>query len=124
MMQPYTDLAELAGVFLEESYVLDIEARPGRVKFDLDFVLTPEHPNYTAPAVGEQFCFRRGSLEFEGVRRLIWSDQGAPPARDATGEIDFGNIDSLTFDEVGFVLEGSWGRMELRAASVSATLLH
>lgn len=46
-----------------------------------------------------------------------WVDeQGAPPATDASGEVDFGHIDSLVWDGNAFELEGDWGRMEVSAA--------
>ncbi|HUP69041.1 MAG TPA: hypothetical protein VM142_04410 [Acidimicrobiales bacterium] len=118
----YTSLPQLSGFLLEESYVLDIEARPSSVSFALDLVLTPEHPHYADPAPGEQHCFRRGHIEFLGVRRLLWTAQGAPPARDASGEVDYGNIDSFNFSDLGYELEGSWGRMELQVDEVRAVL--
>ena len=117
-MNSYPEIAQLSGLLLEESYVLDIEARPGLVRFELDIVLTPEHPQYLSPSAEEQHCFRRGRMEFLRVRRVVWADQGAPPARDAAGEVDFGNIDSFTWNDLGYELEGSWGRMEVQAEEV------
>lgn len=121
-MTAYTSLPQLSGFLLEESYVLDIEARPSFVRFVLDLVLTPEHPQFADPVPGEQYCFRRGHIEFLGVRRLLWTAQGAPPARDASGELDYGNIDLLNASDIGYELEGSWGRIELQAQEVRAVL--
>lgn len=117
-MKTYTDIDALRGILLEESYVLDVVATMGRVSFRLDFVLTPEHPRYAAPAPGEQFCFRTGSMEFREVTRLTWANQGAPPAIDANDELDYGGIDLFEFDDVGYVMEGSWGRIDLVAKEV------
>lgn len=118
----YTSLPQLSEFLLEESYVLGIEARPTSVRFALDLVLTPEHPRYADPVPGEQYCFRRGHIDFVGVRRLLWTAQGAPPARDASGELDYGNIDLFNLTETGYELEGAWGRMELQADDVLAVL--
>lgn len=121
-MTAYTALPQLSGLLLEESYVLGIEARPTSVRFVLDLVLTREHPRYADPVPGEQYCFRRGHIEFVGVRRLLWTAQGAPPARDASGELDYGNIDLFNASEIGYELEGTWGRMEVQADDVLAAL--
>jgi hypothetical protein len=121
-MTEYTSLPQLSAFVLEESYVLDIEAHPTRVRIMLDLVLTPDHPDYADPAPGEQYCFRRGHIEFTGVRRLLWTAQGAPPAHDANGDLDYGNIDSFISTDVGYELEGSWGRMELQADDVQVAV--
>lgn len=122
MTRSYEEIAGLAEILLEESYVLDIEAHPSRVDFRVEFVLTPGHPDYRQPSPDEAYCARHGWLRFSGVTRCLWSDQGAPPARDATGEIDFGNIDSLEWDQTQYSLEGDWGRMELTAEQVDVEL--
>ena len=45
----------------------------------------------------------------------MWGGQGAAPATDASGERDFGHIDSLVWEGDAFRLEGDWGRMEVSA---------
>mgnify|MGYP000368437538 CR=1 FL=1 len=115
-VKPYTDLPGFEALVLEESYVLGIQATPGALTFDVDLVLTPEHPAYAPPAADETECFRRGRVRFCEVHRLVWDQQGAPPATDASGEIDFGHIDSLVWDDGTFRLEGDWGRMEVSAS--------
>jgi hypothetical protein len=118
MSRLYQEIEGLARVVLEESYVLDIEAHPAILEFRIDFVLSPEHPDYRQPHPDETYSTHRGWLRFSGVSSCVWSDQGAPPARDATGEIDFGNIDSLEWDNASYRLEGDWGRMEIAAEQV------
>ena len=95
----YTGLPGLAEIVLEESYVFGITAEPGSVTFDIDFVLTPSHSDYVAPPPSEVECFRRGTMRLSGVQRLTWDRQGAPPATDATGERDFGHIDSFEWED-------------------------
>lgn len=112
----------VAPFLLEESYVLGIHAGPGEVRVTIDFVLTPEHPSYSEPKTGELFCYRRGNLTFHGVERLVWSGQGSPPARDASDEADYGNIDVFALQTVGYILEGSFGPMEIKCDSVEVGL--
>ena len=121
-MRPYAELPELADVVLEESYVLRISAQPGELTFDVEFALTKDHPSYAAPPSSETECFRRGTLRFVAVRRLIWDGQGAPPAVDASGELDFGHIDSLEWDDERYVLTGDWGQIEATAGGVEVGL--
>jgi hypothetical protein len=115
-MKPYTDLPGFEAVVLEKSYVLGIQATAGTLTLDVDLALTPEHPVYAPPPATETDCFRRGRIRFVQVQRLVWDAQGAPPATDASGEVDFGHIHSLKWDGNAFKLEGDWGRIEVSAA--------
>ncbi len=117
-MGNYTLISSLEEILLEESWVLGIEARPGSLTFRLDMVLTVRHPMYHPPVPGEQFCYRMGVLEFRGVSDLTWSNQGAPPARGATGQLDHGNIDDMVFEGDRYRLEGSWGEIEVVAEGI------
>jgi hypothetical protein len=112
---PYNLIAGLEHVYLEDSYVLDIIARVEHVVFRLDLVLTPGHPLYRTPQPTEQHCRRRAELEFGSVRELLWRNSGLPGARDATGEVDLGSIDSLVQVAGRYLLEGDWGSMDVQA---------
>ncbi len=68
-MTPYWRLGGLEDVYLEDSWVLDIVARPGTVRFDMDFVLRESHGSYHAPTPGEQYCYKRGRLLFFDVKQ-------------------------------------------------------
>lgn len=46
---------------------------------------------------------------FVNPRRVEWTREAGPPATDATGESDWGNIDSLMWDGSRYELEGDWG---------------
>jgi hypothetical protein len=124
-MRPYEDLPALAGIFLEESYVLDVQAHPATLHFLMDLVLTPLHPEYTTPKnrdTQEQYCYRRGTIIFSRVRRILWQDQGTPPARDAAGELDYGNIDSFAWEGDSYRLNGDWGDLEITAGELDVRI--
>ena len=55
-MRPYTELPALDEIVLEESFVLGVTAEPGAVTFEMDFVLTPRHPDYVPPPPHETEC--------------------------------------------------------------------
>jgi hypothetical protein len=122
-MRPYTELAGLADIVLEESYVLSVRAQPGELTLDVDFVLACEHQAYSPPPPSEVECFRRGSLRFAAVERIVWNDQGSPPAIDASGERDFGHIDSFEWEDDEYLLSGDWGRIEVKARGVKVVLV-
>ncbi|WP_241975561.1 MULTISPECIES: hypothetical protein [unclassified Cryobacterium] len=118
-MRDYWTIAGFAGLYLEDSWVLHIVARPGVLEFVVDLVLQESHPSYEAPQTGEQYCYRRGVIRFDTVSSLDWKGQGAVPAVDATGEPDYGSIDALEASEDGYVLEGDFGRIAVTSAAPS-----
>jgi hypothetical protein len=113
-MKSYAEVDEFSSYYLEDSYVLGIVATPGHLAIELDVVLTPSHPEYSEDHPGEQHCYRRGRLAFSGVTCLLWEDQGLPSAEDATGEMDYGGIDSWSVQDGNrHVLVGDFGRISI-----------
>lgn len=113
----YPRLVGFEYLYLEDSFVLGIEATPGRLVLDVELVLTPQHPTYHAPAPDEQNCYARATIEFQRVRKLVWSGQGTLPATDASGEKDYGGIDALFWNGSSFHMEGDWGTIEVTSAA-------
>ncbi len=122
-MSSYSEIDEFSSYFLEDSYVLAIMAKSGSMILNLEVVLTPEHPDYSADHPGEQHCYRRGRLVFSGVTDLNWKGQGVQPARDASGELDYGGIDSWLVESGGrHRLEGDFGVIEVIASRAEILL--
>jgi len=114
----------LRGLYLDDSYVLDVQASRGLVAITMEFALAPEHPEYSPALPGEQYCYRKGILVFEGVTELNWTGQlSSRPSQDPDGSIDYGNIDSLVIDGTHFTVEGGLGRIDLQAASLRVALV-
>ncbi|WP_245663197.1 hypothetical protein [Nocardia inohanensis] len=111
MTRNYTDYPSLAGIYLEDSYVMDIVEEPGEFKFVLEAVLTPDHPHYHDPAIGEQYCYADGALVFSEVTAVDWVDRSYQKYKDATGTEDLGNIDSLTGTDGVYSVQGDWGKV-------------
>jgi hypothetical protein len=114
----YWHLPGFNDVYLEDSWVLNVLVDPALVRFTLNLVLRESHPLYNPPRVGEQYCCWRAELIFESATSVVWEQRGSPPAQDATGALDFGNIDSLQFDSNRYHLEGDWGTMRITSTSV------
>ena len=119
----YHDITSLANVYLEDSFVIGIREQVGVVAFELEAVLTESHGSYLPPNLGEQYCYRRATLSFSGVRNINWSRKEMPRFFDASGEIDFGNIDSFVIDNSVSTLEGDWGAVMIECESVAFSLI-
>lgn len=113
MRVPYSDLPGLEHVYLEDSYVLDLRIASDSVEFELNAVLTPEHPLYEAPLPHQQYCMRRAALRFPNATVISANRSRAKPAVDAAGEVDYGNIDVFYRRGTAYHLSGEWGDLEL-----------
>ena len=105
----YTELPTLEDIYLEDSWVLAMSASYRRLVFVVEFVLTPGHPSYRDPEPGKQYCSKTGELRFERVTTLSWVDQTALPAVDASGDVDYGAIDTLARRGNRYELTGDFG---------------
>ena len=121
-------LPGLAGIYLEDSYVLAIHQCEARFAFELEAVLTPESPAYVPPRPGEQYCYAMATLVFPNVTAVEWIRRSGRHYTDAAGEEDLGNIGLLDVEGDMFTADGDWGRVrihvsqpyiELKAASAS-----
>lgn len=112
--------SDLAGVYLEDSWVLELAPTEQELALRIDAVLTPEHPLYEPPTPGEQHCYRSAWLSVHGdsVETHL---SGSPPATDATGEEDFGHVDAFVFDPTDehWLLEGDWGTARVHEPDVA-----
>jgi hypothetical protein len=125
MTQPTADYHSLAGfehVYLEDSYVLGITAQPGTLTITLDLVLTADHPAYQPPTDGEQHHLQPAEITFVQVTSLTWTEQGAPPATDASGQIDYGGIDTLLRNGTATTVEGDFGRLHVESPAPALRL--
>ena len=113
----YEAFSDLAGVYLEDSWVLELAPSDHGLSFRLETVLTPEHPLYTPPKPGKRHCYRLAWLSVEGEAPPDIRLKGSRPAIDATGEPDYGHVDSFAFNptENRWELEGDWGFASVRA---------
>jgi hypothetical protein len=107
-MIDYRSFPGLAGVYLEDSYVLGISEPSGELVFYLDAVLTPEH--------SEHYCYVHGSLVFPGVTHVVWLSRNGNHYTDAAGDEDLGNVVVLTADGDAYVVEGDWGAVRISRA--------
>lgn len=113
---------DLAGLVMEESWVLEVSPSDRAVSLRLEAVMTDEHPRFRPVARGEQHSYLSGWLTLRSDEPVEVELSGAPPALDATGETDLGHIDRLEqIDAEAWEAEGDWGLVRLRRPVVSFT---
>ena len=109
----YDQLPGFEGVYLEDSYVLDIKTDANSVDIFLEAVLTEKHPQYTHPKPNEQYCYRKTHLHFSNVKKVAWAQKSMHPYEDANGEVDYGNIDEFYLVDGHYYLAGDWGALNI-----------
>jgi hypothetical protein len=121
-VETYLTLPALSSYVLEESWVLAVTVQPAVVTLDLDLCYATDHPELRAPRDGEWAYFRRGLIRFTDVTSVSWQEMGQRAATDASGESDWGHIDSFEWAGTAFSLEGDFGVVQLQAAAVNVDL--
>ncbi|MCP1444011.1 hypothetical protein J3D54_003143 [Pseudomonas sp. GGS8] len=118
----YYEILSLSNFYLEDSYVLSIDEIEGSLIFELEAVLTKNHPQYEEPKNGEQYCYRKVLLRFFSADSIEWLDRRLIGFVDRTGDLDYGNIDSFVKDDGAYILSGDWGRVIIRGGEVEAVI--
>jgi hypothetical protein len=121
-MAAYYELPGLEQIYLEDSFVLGVEILPGTVRVRLDVVLREGHQSYVAPGADEQYCFRKGVLRLEEVAEVTWRMPTGPPAIDASGDTDYGGIDSYEVDDSVHRIMGEIGELSVTCGRYSLQL--
>ena len=112
-MKQYYEFHSLEHIYLEDSYVLDIQTEPDTVEISVETVLTANHPQYSDPLPGEQYCYRNGRICFQNPKRITWVKKSMILMPDLVGPPDYGNIDVFYFSEGSYHLIGEWGELEI-----------
>lgn len=107
----YSEVPALGDVYLEDSFVLDITEDADALSFTIEAVLTEQHPDYTPPKPGEQYCYADAQLIFPNTSAVQWISRAATPYTDASGEVDLGNIDQMDRVDDHWRISGDWGEV-------------
>jgi hypothetical protein len=121
-MNDYRTIPSLSEIVLEESYVLDVVARPGMLSLFVDAVLTSRHSDYLPPSPDVQECYRKGEIKFTGLDQVVWKLDKMSRSTDATGESDYGNVDTFRYAGNEYQFEGEFGRISLTASKLEVLL--
>lgn len=104
----------------EDSFVLDLWSDDHELTLLIDAALATTHPNFCwPPRPGEQHAYAQLLVRLRGNVRWI---HGPLPkrARDASGEMDYGDLGSWWTDGEGIEhIEGEWGEVVVSSATQS-----
>lgn len=117
---PYYEAVEdLRNVYLEDSFVLGIHETADSLFFDLDVVLTDDHPLYRPPPEDLRYCYRTARLVFSGDIQVTWVERNLEARNfDGMGNVDLGEIDGFECGPDGYYLDGEWGAVKVAAQKV------
>jgi len=103
-------------MFISKTAVLACTETESEIVFSLDLVLTPGHERYSPAKPDEQHCYCFGKLIFGNPATVRWlrKDFGHPSV-DASGQIDFGAIDSMVLEKGVYRLAGAWGEVTIKS---------
>lgn len=115
-MSKYYEWDNFKDIYLEDSFVLGIEESENQVSFTVEMVLTEEHPMYSPPHNGEQYCYKKGKIIFQELKAVKWLNRNMQPFTDANNSEDYGNIDSFQSSSEGYHLSGDWGEVIINSS--------
>jgi hypothetical protein len=119
----YVDLECFKGLFLEDSFVLQIIENPELVSFQVEFVLIEDHPKYKEPIGNEMYYYRFGEINFIKPKEVIWKFRNQKILSiDANNENDLGNIDLFFKSGEYYSLEGDWGSLLIKCDNLKVKL--
>jgi len=115
-MSKYYEWDNFKNIFLEDSFVLDIDESEHHISFTVEMVLTEKHPLYTPPHTGEQYCYQKGMIIFQELCSVNWINRSMQSFTDADDSEDYGNIDSFVLSPEGYHLSGDWGEVIINSS--------
>ena len=111
-------------IYLEDSFVLEINEVSNSFVFKVEVVLTENHPLFENPKFGEKYCYKDAFILFSNPTLIRWDLKNLGfVSSDANNESDLGNIDVFYKDENGYYLEGDWGKVLIKSDEVSISYL-
>lgn len=114
MIEEYFNWPCFTHIYLEDSFVLEIIKTKNRLSFIMDFVLLENHSNYEKPKINEQYCYKKGALNFDNVSILnCEANSFFNGYTDANNEKDYGNIDVLYKENEVYKIFGDWGEAQV-----------
>ena len=116
-MRSYEQLGNgLDHLYLEDSHLLGFVADGADLSFIVDAVQSKTSPYLTDPKPGDQYSYRRVAIRFPGTTSDVWHECSFRASMDASGAVDFDNIDAFQEQQPGvYRLTGAWGDVTIQS---------
>ena len=105
----------------EDSHILDVRESDQELCFEVEAVMTPDHPRWSQPKPGEVHAYLVVDVIFAQPRRIEWVEKRMKPITGPDGEIDYGNIDSFVWRPSWFEIQGEFGHVRVDADPPTVT---
>lgn len=115
----YEKIECLRDIYLEDSFVLKLTEGLDSIEFELEAVLTKEHPRYRPPKQNERHCYKKLTLRLGNCSNVRWVRKSLTSSTGTDGETDYDNIDHFTAMKNKLHLSGDWGEVRLVCSEVS-----
>lgn len=108
------------GIDLNDSFVLSWKVEKRRLCFVLEASIWPGSEHYQPPEKKEYTCYRPATLYFRDCDSVsgLNAMSEVRPSVDTNGEVDYGNIDSLTQIPGGFEILGDFGNVLVKGGQL------
>lgn len=117
-MSKYYEWGDFKHIYLEDSFVLNIEESEIQISFTVEMVLTENHPLYTPPSSRDKYCYKTGKIIFRRLESVSWISKNMQQFIDADETVDYGNIDLFELNPDGYHILGDWGEVIIEAPSL------
>jgi len=109
------------GIDLNDSFVLAWSSTGNELDITLEASIWPESEYYEKPKNNEYTCYKPAKLRIRNIKNIsgLRSMEQVMSSTDATGEKDYGNIESLEKSDQGFSLEGDFGSVAITGGEIS-----
>ena len=117
-------LDSMEGIDFQDSFVLDWTLSDAELLFYIEASIWPNSKHYSKPQTTEHTCYKTASIKFVNFESVIGLKDKSDViiSRDANGDIDFGNVDSLLKTRDGFSIVGDFGDVSVIGGEVVFTI--
>lgn len=115
-MSKYYEWDQFKNIYLEDSFVLNIEDKDNKITFTVEAVLTEKHPHYSPPQQNEKYCYKTLKIVFNNMNSVKWFRRSGMVFTDADHNEDHGNIDCFELLSEEYHLAGDWGEVRISSS--------
>jgi len=109
------------GIDLNDSFILSWHLSANDLVFEIEASIWPESKYYEKPKKDEYTCYKPAVLEFKNIKEIkgLREMSQVTASTDASGEKDYGNIETFKKSNEGFHLEGDFGSVSISGGEMS-----
>ncbi len=115
MKKNYDNFKDFENIYLEDSFILEVIENSSQLKFIMEVVLTTNNSLYSKPKQNEVHCYKNAKIVFANVKEIDWKEKDLSPSKDASGEIDYGNIHELYFEDGYYYIFADIGELKIKS---------